>query len=65
MGFPHGLMRNGLMDGTKCQQSERKGNILPCKKDDVLDFWQCTPDPAIALCMVVPSPPPCSRVLEL
>jgi hypothetical protein len=26
--FPHGLMRNGLIDGTKCQSPERKGNIF-------------------------------------
>ncbi len=24
--FPRGLMRNGLIDGTKCQSSECKGN---------------------------------------
>ncbi len=24
--FPQGSMRNGLIDGTKCQSSERKGN---------------------------------------
>ena len=30
--FPRGSMRNGLIDGTKCQSSERKGNqfILMC-----------------------------------
>ena len=26
--FPRGSMRNGLIDGTKCQSSERKGNIF-------------------------------------
>jgi hypothetical protein len=26
--FPHGLMWNGLIDGTKCQSSERKGNLF-------------------------------------
>jgi hypothetical protein len=26
--FPHGLMQNGLIDGTKCQSSERKGNLF-------------------------------------
>ncbi len=26
--FPRGLMRNGLIDGTKCQSSERKGNLF-------------------------------------
>jgi hypothetical protein len=26
--FPHGLMRNGHIDGTKCQSSERKGNLF-------------------------------------
>jgi hypothetical protein len=26
--FPRGSMRNGLIDGTKCQSSERKGNLL-------------------------------------
>jgi hypothetical protein len=25
---PHGLMRNGLIDGTKIQSSERKGNLF-------------------------------------
>jgi hypothetical protein len=26
--FPCGLMQNGLIDGTKCQSSERKGNLF-------------------------------------
>jgi hypothetical protein len=26
--FPHGLMWNGLIDGTKCQSSEHKGNLF-------------------------------------
>jgi hypothetical protein len=26
--FPCGLMRNGLIDGTKCQSSERKENLF-------------------------------------
>jgi hypothetical protein len=26
--FPRGSMRNGLIDGTKCQSSERKGNLF-------------------------------------
>jgi hypothetical protein len=26
--FPCGSMRNGLIDGTKCQSSERKGNLF-------------------------------------
>ncbi len=26
--FPRGLVRNGLIDGTKCQSSERKGNLF-------------------------------------
>ncbi len=26
--FPRGLMQNSLIDGTKCQLSERKGNLL-------------------------------------
>ena len=26
--FPRGLMWNGLIDGTKCQSSERKGNLF-------------------------------------
>jgi hypothetical protein len=26
--FPRGLMRNGLIDGTKCQSSECKGNLF-------------------------------------
>jgi hypothetical protein len=26
--FPRGAMRNGLIDGTKCQSEERKGNLL-------------------------------------
>ena len=26
--FPRGSMRNGLIDGTKCQSSERKGNLV-------------------------------------
>jgi hypothetical protein len=26
--FPHGSMRNGLIDGTKCQSSEHKGNLF-------------------------------------
>ena len=26
--FPRGSMRNGLIDGTKCQSSEQKGNIF-------------------------------------
>jgi hypothetical protein len=26
--FTRGLMRNGLIDGTKCQSSERKGNLF-------------------------------------
>ncbi len=26
--FPLGLMQNGLIDGTKCQSSERKGNLF-------------------------------------
>ena len=26
--FPHGSMRNGLIDGTKCQSSECKGNLF-------------------------------------
>ncbi len=26
--FPSGSMRNGLIDGTKCQSSERKGNLF-------------------------------------
>jgi hypothetical protein len=26
--FPHGSMRNGLVDGTKIQSSERKGNLF-------------------------------------
>jgi hypothetical protein len=26
--FPHGSMINGLIDGTKCQSSERKGNLF-------------------------------------
>jgi hypothetical protein len=26
--FPHGLMWIGLIDGTKCQSSERKGNLF-------------------------------------
>jgi hypothetical protein len=30
--FPQGSMRNGFIDGTKCQSSARKGNLfrLPC-----------------------------------
>ncbi len=27
--FPQGSMRNGIIDGTKCQSSERKGNLFP------------------------------------
>ena len=26
--FPRGLLRNGLIDGTKCQSSEKKGNLF-------------------------------------
>jgi hypothetical protein len=26
--IPRGSMRNGLIDGTKCQSSERKGNLF-------------------------------------
>lgn len=26
--FPQGSMQNGLIDGTKCQSSERKGNLF-------------------------------------
>jgi hypothetical protein len=26
--FPQGSMRNGLIDGTKCQSSEQKGNLF-------------------------------------
>jgi hypothetical protein len=26
--FPQGSMRNGLIDGTKCQSSEQKGNLI-------------------------------------
>jgi hypothetical protein len=26
--FPHGSMQNGLIDGTKCQSSEREGNLF-------------------------------------
>jgi hypothetical protein len=26
--FPRGLMQNGLIDGTKCQSSEGKGNLF-------------------------------------
>jgi hypothetical protein len=26
--FPRGAMRNGLIDGTKCQSEERKGNLF-------------------------------------
>jgi hypothetical protein len=26
--FPRGSMRNGLIDGTKCQSLERKGNLF-------------------------------------
>jgi hypothetical protein len=26
--FPRGAMRNGIIDGTKCQASERKGNLF-------------------------------------
>jgi hypothetical protein len=26
--FPHGSMWNGLIDGTKCQSSEHKGNLF-------------------------------------
>ena len=26
--FPHGAMRNGLIDGTKCQAEERRGNLF-------------------------------------
>jgi hypothetical protein len=26
--FPHGSMRNGVIDGTKYQSSERKGNLF-------------------------------------
>ena len=26
--FPRGSMRNGLIDGTKCQSSEQKGNLF-------------------------------------
>jgi hypothetical protein len=26
--FPRGSMRNGLIDGTTCQSSERKGNLF-------------------------------------
>ncbi len=26
--FPQGLMHNGLIDGTKCQSSERKGKLF-------------------------------------
>jgi hypothetical protein len=26
--FPRGLMRNGLIDGTKCESSEQKGNLF-------------------------------------
>jgi hypothetical protein len=26
--FPRGAMRNGLIDGTKCQSEERKGNFF-------------------------------------
>jgi hypothetical protein len=26
--FPRGSMRNGLIDGTKCQSSEHKGNLF-------------------------------------
>ncbi len=26
--FPHGLMQNGLIDGTTCQSSEHKGNLF-------------------------------------
>ena len=28
--FPRGAMRNGIIDGTKCQASERKGNFFYC-----------------------------------
>jgi hypothetical protein len=27
-GFPQGSLKNGLIDGTKCQSSERKGNLF-------------------------------------
>ena len=26
--FPHGSMRNGIIDDTKCQAEERKGNLF-------------------------------------
>ena len=26
--FPRGAMRNGIIDGTKCQAEERKGNLF-------------------------------------
>jgi hypothetical protein len=26
--FPQGSMQNGLIDGTKCQSSEQKGNLF-------------------------------------
>jgi hypothetical protein len=26
--FPRGSMRNGLIDGTRCQSSKRKGNLF-------------------------------------
>jgi hypothetical protein len=26
--FPHGLMWNGLIDGTKCQSSEKKRELI-------------------------------------
>ena len=26
--FPHGSIRNGIIDGTKCQAEERKGNLF-------------------------------------
>jgi hypothetical protein len=26
--FPRGAMRNGIIDGTKCQSEERKGNLF-------------------------------------
>ncbi len=26
--FPRGSLRNGLIDGTKCQSLERKGNLF-------------------------------------
>jgi hypothetical protein len=26
--FPQGVMRNGIIDGTKCQSEERKGNLF-------------------------------------